>query len=56
MGKYPCRDCEDRHFACWDRCDKYLAIKAEKIIVEDEAEIYLKSKAMYYKTKYGWRR
>lgn len=54
MGKYPCRDCEERHFACWDRCDKYQTAKSIKI-PEDVVETYYKAKGKYYKTKYGWR-
>lgn len=25
----PCKNCSDRHAACWDSCDKYKAYKAE---------------------------
>ena len=55
MGKYPCRDCEDRHYAGWDRCAKYQDVKQAEKPTEDEADVYLKSKGTYYKTKYGWR-
>ena len=24
---FPCKNCPDRHPACHDRCDKYLAVK-----------------------------
>lgn len=55
MSRYPCKNCEERHFACWDRCDRYLAAKAVKIKV-NEADMYEKAKGKYYKTEYGWRR
>jgi hypothetical protein len=56
MSKHSCRDCEDRHFACWDRCEKYQEFKNQEKEKVDEADAYLQSKATYYKTKYGWRR
>ena len=24
---YPCKGCQERHTACWDTCEKYLAVK-----------------------------
>lgn len=24
----PCKDCADRHKACWDKCEKYKAWKS----------------------------
>ena len=56
MIKHSCRDCEERHFACWDRCESYQAFKNRKKEKENEADLYLQSKGTYYKTKYGWRR
>ena len=25
--KYPCKDCQERHTACWDTCKRYLEVK-----------------------------
>lgn len=27
--QYPCKGCQERHRACWDTCEKYLAVKAK---------------------------
>ena len=32
----PCKNCPDRHRACWDRCEKYQAYKAA--VQEDKAK------------------
>lgn len=54
MAKHTCKNCEKRHYACWDTCPEYLAAKKTKQV--DEVELYFKSKGKFYKTKYGWRR
>lgn len=54
--RYPCRDCEERHFACWDRCEAYQEAKAAAQQPKDEADVYKQSKGKFYKTQYGWRR
>lgn len=56
MDRSLCMNCGDRHFACWDKCEKYLAVKNSKKMIQNEADIYLWAKPKYYKTKYGWRR
>lgn len=57
MDRYPCRYCTERHFACWDRCEKYQEAtrlnRLDKVV--DEAEAYINCKGKKYKTKYGWR-
>ncbi len=56
MSRYPCKDCKDRHYACWGTCEKYLAVKNKKKVV-DEMDDYIKSKGSYYQTRDGyWRR
>lgn len=32
----PCKDCPDRHRACWDSCDKYKQFKMEIQKVKDD--------------------
>ena len=53
--KYPCKDCEDRHQACWDTCDRYKTVRESKKL-RDEADMYIASKSKHYRTKYGWRK
>lgn len=38
----PCKDCQDRHTACHDQCEKYLAWK-EELNARKEAERLQKS-------------
>lgn len=28
--KFPCKDCPDRHQACWSDCERYKQAKAEQ--------------------------
>lgn len=28
-GKYPCKDCPDRHLGCHGTCEKYLSVKED---------------------------
>ena len=30
MRTAPCKGCEERHAACWSKCEEYLAWKSEK--------------------------
>ena len=34
--RYPCKDCTERYHACWDTCEKYLAIKAKLDAIKAE--------------------
>lgn len=52
--RYPCKNCEDRHYICWDGCDRYLEVK-NTVIPVNELDKYLANKS-YYKTRYGWRK
>lgn len=40
-----CKDCKERHFACWDECKKYQAEREEvqKIHEEERKARYLES-------------
>lgn len=55
MAKYPCKDCQDRHTACWDTCEKYLAVKAEAEAARAEERKYKDAKnhivEMVYKNR-----
>ena len=53
--KYPCKDCTDRYYACWDTCDRYKTVRDSKKL-RDEADMYIASKSKYYRTEYGWRK
>ncbi len=57
MYKYPCKDCKDRHFICWDTCEKYQKAKKlnESSRTFDEHRDYILSKGKKFKTRYGWR-
>lgn len=37
----PCKDCKDRHMACWDGCEKY---KEWKSAFEDNKQKYREDK------------
>lgn len=39
-GVSPCTECEERHTACHDRCEKYKAWKAEVQIIKDKKKAY----------------
>lgn len=63
----PCKDCKDRHMACWDKCAKYAHWKAELQKVKDAEKEYKRkrrddflmseqceaAKKSYAKSKYG---
>lgn len=63
----PCKECEDRHNACWDKCAKYAHWKAEcqrmkalqREYKKQWREDYIRSelcnerKLRYVKSKYG---
>lgn len=36
----PCKDCKERHTACWDNCDKYKAWKNRLEKVNEERKKY----------------
>lgn len=42
--RYPCKGCEDRHTACWDTCEKYLAVKAKADAAKAEERKYADAK------------
>lgn len=29
----PCKDCPDRHFNCWNECEKYKTYKARRVLI-----------------------
>lgn len=39
-GVPPCKDCEERHTACWDKCQRYQAWKAEAARVKAVRRTY----------------
>lgn len=39
-GAPPCKGCEERHTACWDKCQQYQAWKAEAARVKDARRTY----------------
>ena len=39
-GAPPCKNCEERHTACWDRCPKYKAWKAEAEKIKEAKRAY----------------
>jgi hypothetical protein len=62
VAKHPCRTCEERYLACWDTCAKYkeyydtLNSQKEAQKEKDSGVDYLRSKAKFFKTDYGWRK
>lgn len=34
--KQPCRECEDRHFLCWNSCQKYQEFRAERDCINNQ--------------------
>lgn len=32
----PCKDCAERHPACWGHCERYLAVKAARDACREE--------------------
>lgn len=36
----PCKDCPNRHRACWNSCEKYLAFKKEQELIRKNRKEY----------------
>lgn len=58
-GSPPCRNCEERHTACHDKCDRYHAWKSEMHKIKEVKNAY---KAAYFNDyidenrRQAWRR
>ena len=39
-GSPPCKNCEERHTACHDKCPKYKAWKAEAEKIKEAKRVY----------------
>ena len=50
----PCKDCQDRHPACSDRCDRYKAWKAEIERVKQEWKAYMDRRMDDMKRRERW--
>lgn len=45
----PCKDCKDRHEACWGKCDKYAEWKRMLEMVNEERRKYNQRAAIFSK-------
>lgn len=58
-GAPPCKDCEERHTACHDRCPKYKTWKAEAERIKEAKRAYAEEQHMVYeeqKRRKSWGR
>lgn len=39
-GVPPCKNCEERHTACWDKCPKYKAWRTESERIKEAKRAY----------------
>ena len=58
-GAPPCKECEERHTACWDSCPKYKEWQAEVHRINEARNAYVKSRHNDYverNRRNGWQR
>lgn len=58
-GAPPCKDCEERHTACHDKCPKYKAWKAEAERIKEAKRTYAEETYKVYeeeKRRKSWGR
>ena len=51
-GCPPCKDCEERHTACHDKCPRYNAWKAEAEKIKEAKRIYAEESYKNYEQEY----